>query len=109
MPRLKIDFPENVLASFEIPVRISDINYGNHVGNDSFVAIIHEARMKWLSSYGFTELKIGDTGLIMSSLQLDFKSEVSYGETINVELAVADISQIRFELLYKLSTTRNSE
>jgi len=54
MARIKIDIPEKVMATFPIPVRIADINYGNHVGNDAFVSIIHEARMQWIRQYGYT-------------------------------------------------------
>jgi acyl-CoA thioester hydrolase len=56
MARVKIDIPENILAIVNIPVRISDINYGNHVGNDAIVSIIHEARVQWLTQHNFTEI-----------------------------------------------------
>jgi len=46
MARIKIDIPSLQLTEIHIPVRITDINYGNHVGNDAFVSIIHEARMQ---------------------------------------------------------------
>ena len=39
MPRLKIDLPERRLTSFTIPVRITDVNYGNHVGNNAMIEI----------------------------------------------------------------------
>jgi acyl-CoA thioester hydrolase len=58
MPRIRIDLPEKLITTIKIPVRITDINYGNHVGNNSFVEIIHEARMQFLSQFGFTELDI---------------------------------------------------
>ena len=73
MTRVKIDFPEKIIGSVTIPVRITDINYGNHVGNDSFVSIIHEARVQWLSQYGFSELNIAGTSLIMSDLVIEFR------------------------------------
>ena len=53
MARIKLDILNPTIATFIIPVRITDLNYGNHVGNDAFVSIIHEARMKWLHSYFF--------------------------------------------------------
>ena len=43
MARIKIELPAKCIAAFTIPVRITDINYGNHVGNNSMVEIIHEA------------------------------------------------------------------
>lgn len=47
MARVKLNIPENIISVIIIPVRINDINYGNHVGNDAFVSIIHEARVQW--------------------------------------------------------------
>ena len=45
MGRVKIKFPaENPLFITTIHVRIGDINYGGHVGNDAILSIIHEAR-----------------------------------------------------------------
>ena len=86
MARIKIDIPEKIIATFHIPVRIADINYGNHVGNDAFVSIIHEARMQWLQQYGYTELNIEGTGLIMSDLTVEFKNESFYGDVVEVKL-----------------------
>jgi acyl-CoA thioester hydrolase len=109
MARIKIDIPEKVIGTFIIPVRIADINYGNHVGNDAFVSIIHEARMQWLKQYDYTELKIEGVGLIMSDLAIEFKSESFYGDVVEVKLAVADITRVGFDLYYQLFAKRNNE
>ena len=109
MARVKIVIPENKIASFTIPVRISDINYGNHVGNDSIISIIHEARVQWLSQYNFTELNIDGIGLIMSDLEIEFKKESFYGDIIETQLSVGGISRVGFELYYQLYTSRNEK
>jgi acyl-CoA thioester hydrolase len=109
MSRIKIDFPEKILTTITIPVRITDINYGNHVGNDSFVAIIHEARVQWLKQYQLSELNIGGAGLIMSDLALEFKSESFYGDIIEVKISAGEISRVGFELYYQLSVVRNDQ
>ena len=109
MARIKIDIPEKVIATFLIPVRIADINYGNHVGNDAFVSIIHEARMQWLKQYDYTELKIEGIGLIMSDLAIEFKSESFYGDVMEVRLGAGEISRVGFELYYRLFAKRNDE
>ena len=109
MPRIKIDIPEKVMATYLVPVRIADINYGNHVGNDAFVSIIHEARMQWLKQYGYTELKIEGIGLIMSDLAIEFKSESFYGDVVEVRLGAGEISRVGFELYYQLFAKRKDE
>jgi acyl-CoA thioester hydrolase len=109
MSRIKIEVPDQFIATFSIPVRISDINYGNHVGNDAFVSIIHEARMQWLKQYGYTELNIEGIGLIMSGLAVEFKNESFYGDLTEVKISVGDVSAVGFDLFYAVSAKRNDE
>lgn len=109
MPRIKIDLPDNEIAIFHLKVRISDINYGNHVGNDSFVSIIHEARLQWLQQNSFNELDVGGTGLIMSDLAIEFKNESYYGDEIAIKISSGEISRVGFDLYYLLTTIRLNE
>ena len=109
MPRIKLNLPEKFFDyPINIPVRITDINYGNHLGNDSLVSIIHEARMQFLQQFGFTEMNIEGTGLILSDLCLEFKNESFYKDIIEVKIASGDTSRVSFELYYLLTTTRNN-
>ena len=109
MARVKLEIPGNKIAVAPIPVRITDINYGNHLGNDAFVSIIHEARMQWLHQHGYTELNIEGTGLILADLIVEFKNESFYGDLIEVTLAVGEISKVSFELYYELRTKRDDK
>jgi len=108
MARQRLTLPTTHLFTTKIDVRITDINYGNHVGNDAFVGILHEARVKWLKHFGYTELHIEkNIGLIMSTLCINFKSESFYGDCITINLFVGDISKAGFELYYQLKTVRD--
>ena len=109
MPRIKIEMPEIKLTAIKIPVRISDINYGNHVGNDAFVSILHEARIQCLQQHGYTELNAGGAGLIMGDLAVEFKNESFYGDIIEVKIFAGEISRVSFELFYQLTTARNEK
>ena len=108
MARIKLEMPEQFMGSFQVPVRITDINYGNHLGNDAFVSILHEARMQWLQQYGYTDLNIEGAGLIMSDLCVEFKSESFYGDTIVVQIGVGERSRVGFELYYRMSVSRDN-
>lgn len=109
MPRIKLEIPERIIATFKIPVRISDINYGNHVGNDAFVSIIHEARIQWLDQYSYTELSIEGIGLIMGNLLIEFKNESFYGDMIEVKIYIGETTRVAFELYYQLFALRSNE
>jgi acyl-CoA thioesterase FadM len=102
MARIKIDLPTSFPFTTSIPVRITDINYGGHAGNDTILSIIHEARMQFLKSYGYTELEFDDVGLIMADVGIEFKSELFYGDTVTASVAASGFSKVSFELYYKL-------
>lgn len=107
MARTKITIPEKIIAAFIIPVRITDINYGNHAGNDALVGIIHEARVQWLIQLGYTELNIEGTGLIMSDLAVEYKNESFYGDQLKVSICIGELTAVSFELFYSIVNQEN--
>lgn len=109
MARIKLDFPDKVLGTIEIPLRITDMNYGNHLGNDALVSILHEARVKWLNSMSYTELNVEGAGLIMGELVVSYLNESFYGDVLTVQLAAGDITGAGFELYYLVETNRNGK
>ena len=102
MARIKINQPPSYSFSTIIPIRITDINYGGHVGNNALLGIIHEARIQFLSSYGYSEMNIEGLGLIMADVAIEFKSEIFYGDDITACVTASDIGKIGFDLIYKL-------
>lgn len=102
MARVKLTLPDAFSFSILIPVRITDINYGGHVGNDSILSLLHEARMHFLKKAGYTELNVAGIGLIMADASIEFKGEAFYGDVLKAYVATGEFSRIGFELYYKL-------
>lgn len=73
MNRIKIDVPETFLFATTLQIRVTDLNYGGHVGNDSFLSLLQEARQQFLLSHGYRELSIAGVGLIMADVAIEFK------------------------------------
>jgi acyl-CoA thioester hydrolase len=73
MARVKLEIPETLPFSTEISVRIGDINYGGHLGNDAVLSIVHEARVRFLGSLGYTEMNVEGKGIIMTDAVVVFK------------------------------------
>lgn len=109
MNRIKIALPERFPFSTIITIRITDLNYGGHVGNDSFLSLIHEARQQYLRSYGYEELSIGGAGLIMADVAIEFKKELSYGDQVKISVAAEGFDKLGFDLLYKLELIKGEE
>jgi acyl-CoA thioesterase FadM len=102
MARIKIELPSSFSFTCHIPVRITDINYGGHAGNDTILSLVHEARMQYLQSLGYTEMQFGGTGMIMANVAIEFKNELFYGDAVMASVAPGEITKIGFELIYKL-------
>ena len=107
MSRVKIELPEKFIFKSEIPIRISDINYGGHFGNDSLLSIIHEARVRFFKSLGFDELDVEGVGIIMTDAQVQYKQEGFYGDILIIEIALTDFTSIGCNFIYRV-TNKNT-
>jgi len=81
-------------------IRIGDINYGGHMGNDKALLLFHDARLYFLGQHGFAENDIGGPGLIMGEAHVYFKKEVFRGDEIKVYIHIEGLSGISFIMHY---------
>jgi acyl-CoA thioester hydrolase len=103
MVQVTLELPEHFPFSTDISVRISDINYNNHLGHDSIITLIHEARVRFLNAHGFTELNIDGFGLVMTDLLVLYKAEVFYGEILTIEVDIRDFTKYGFDFVYRIT------
>jgi len=75
------DFPHEFEFSTVIPVCIEHINYGNHLGNDKVVSLLHEARVRYLKSKGKTEGNI-----LVTHLEVKYRKEAFHGDELSFHL-----------------------
>jgi len=109
MARIKLQLPEQFIFKTEIPVRISDINYGNHLSNDAFLTLMHEARMQFLKHYGYTEMNMAGVSLIMADAAIVFKKECFYGDVLMIEITASDFGSRSFDLYYRFTKKVTNE
>ncbi len=102
MARIKINLPETFSFNTSLTVRITDLNYGAHVGNDTVLSFIHEARAHYLQSLGYSELNLEGVGLIMADAALVFKNEIYYGDELLISVRATEFSRVGFDLIYKM-------
>jgi len=102
MERIKLNIPEHFSFSTTIPIRITDLNYGGHVGNDAFLSLIHEARVRFLQQYGYSEMNVEGAGLIMADVAIEYKKELSYGDMVVIAVTATGFDKLGFDIFYKL-------
>lgn len=103
MGKIKIDLPEHFVYDTELTVRVSDLNYGGHLGNDAVLRLVHEARIRFLKSEGHTEFDVYGAGLIQSDAVILYKSEAFHGDRIKISVALDDFSAVSCDFLYLLT------
>lgn len=103
MPRIKIDLPDRFIFKTEIQIRITDINYGGHLGNDSLLSIVHEARVRFLKNLGYSESDVEGFGIIMIDAAIHYKSEGFYGDELLIEIAVNEFTAIGCDIVYRIT------
>lgn len=102
MARIKVCLPEEFVFSTQIPVRITDINYGRHLANDRLLAILHEARMQFLAHFGYSEMDCAGKSLIMGDVGIEYKNEAFYGEVLEISMVAGDFTRVSFDLFYRV-------
>jgi len=109
MERIKLKLPANFQFSTIINIRVTDLNYGGHVGNDSFLSLIHEARQQFLNYFGYSELEFENVSLIMADASIEFKKELNYGDEIKISVAASGFDKYGFELFYKIEIINDKD
>lgn len=102
MARIELTLPENFAFSTDLRVRISDINYGNHLGNDALLSLVHEARLQFLQSRGFSEMNIGGCGLILTDAVIVYKSQGFHGDLLTIFTVAGDVTKYGCDFFYKV-------
>ena len=109
MSRVKIAFPnQDPIYNYPIKIRVTDINYGNHLANDALVGFLHEARVAFLQSEGYTEFNLEGVSLIQGDLMVKYQSEAFLADVIDCEIYQDNFGKRSFDMLYKLKCTREN-
>jgi acyl-CoA thioesterase FadM len=102
---MKIEMPDKLAFSTEIEVRVTDLNYGNHLANQQFLAYAQEARVRFFATYGFTELDFGGVSLIQADAAITFKGEGHLGDIVHVDVALEKTGGSSFDVYYRFTNS----
>jgi acyl-CoA thioester hydrolase len=103
MPRVEIELPERFTFSTELEVRVSDLNYGNHVGNDAVLTLIHEARRRYLLSLGEDEIGKDGLGFVIADAALVYRAQAFYGDRLTLQVAAGEFQSRSCTFFYRVS------
>lgn len=106
--RVKLKNCDQYIFTTTVKTRITDLNYGGHVGNEMMLIFAQQARVDFLNSLGYGELTLAGKGIIMTDAMAVYKSEVHAGDELTIEVAIEDLTSIGFDFYYKITNTQTS-
>jgi acyl-CoA thioester hydrolase len=111
MPRVSIELPSNFLFSVELTVRVSDVNYGGHLGNDAVLTLAQEARLEFYRSLGYkNELSFeGSVGQIIADAMISYKSEAFLGDVLVVKIGIQEFMKFGFDMAYLITNKQTGQ
>ena len=103
MGRVQIELPERFHFSTELEVRVGDLNYGNHLGNDQLLSLLHEARRRYLCSLGEDEIGSDGMGFVIADAAVVYRAQAFYGDRLRIELAAGEFQSRSCAFFYRAS------
>lgn len=104
MARLTLEFPEDQYCySTQLTVRVTDINGANHLGNDSMISMISEARARFLFEYGVRETEADGTGIIVTDLVTTYRAEAHARDQLIFEVGVMDFNKYGGDITFRIT------
>ncbi len=109
MARVKVDLPDRYVFSTELRVRAADINYAGHLGNVQIIGLLDEARKRFFHWLGHKDGDLGGINTIMADVKAEFRNEGFWGDSIKVEVAIKDMTNKAFDVVYRLTNMANGK
>ena len=107
MDRVQIAFDGPVLFTHELSVRVTDLNYGNHLAHDTLVSLLHEARAQFFRSHGLHEAGTGGVGILLVDLAVRYLAQSYFGQVLRIEIAAGEVRSRGCSLVYRVTETES--
>jgi len=109
MARIEIKMVDVFVFETELTIRTTDLNFANHVGNDTFVSLMQEARTRFFMDLGYSDLDVEGKGTIIADLAVVYKSQSFYGERLKFELGAGDFNKYGCDIFYRVTNAENQK
>ena len=91
MERVKLDYPaEAVIHRHPLTVRVTDMNYGRHLGHDALVSLLHEARIQAFAALDLPEWDMHGHPSIVADLAVQYQNEARWPDALVIATAVPE-------------------
>lgn len=105
MPRVQLTPLSAYPFSFELPVRVTDLNHADHLAAYALVGMLDEAWVRFLAHLKLGEPGLGEPGLgsINAELVVNYLGEGKLHDGLTIAVGVREISSKSFRLHFLVS------
>lgn len=109
MARIQLQFPDDQFYfTTTLAVRSTDINHGNHLGNDSMISMISEARACFLHEFGVSEAPRDGPGIIVTDVATMYRAEAHARDQLLFEVGVMDFNKYGGDITFRITRPADS-
>ena len=109
MQRIKIDLPDKFIFSTQISVRVYDVNFAGHLSNDSILSMVHEARIRFLKNWDYSEVDTAGAGIIMFDAAIQYKSQGYHGDILVFDVSVNNFIRNGCDFIFRITNKANGK
>ncbi|MBM7073004.1 thioesterase family protein [Shewanella sp. 202IG2-18] len=93
--------------SIDLPVRISDVNYGKHLGHAALASLLHQARLKYFQQHNLDELDLDGFKAVVKELNIQYKGQAFFDDILHIAISIDEITCATCKFKYEV--TKNSD
>lgn len=103
MARIEISLPEYFPFQTGLDIYIGHINRGNHLGNESLLSLLNEARVRFVAERSKRYPALAELNWINADLGICYKSEARHGEHLTIAIAARDFHRRGCDYIYRVT------
>ena len=100
-------FNGDFIHQSQFTIRLNDLLLGAHLGNDKVLSLITEAHNDLLLERNASFEDVNGCILMVKNVNLEYKKEVMYKDTLHINIGISNISKYRVSLYFENRNQNN--
>jgi acyl-CoA thioesterase FadM len=109
MARIELNLPEQFFFTTSLTVRFTDLNIGSHVGNDQMIALLSEARSRFLFHFGIEDWLAQGLNILVTDLMATYKTSAWGRDVLQFEVGIMDFNQYGGDIIFRVTRPSNDD
>jgi len=103
MSRVELNLPEQFYFTTTLTVRFTDLNVGSHVGNDQMIALLSEARSRFLYHFEIEDWRGLGMNLLVTDLMATYKQSAYGHDILKFDVGVMDFNKYGGDIIFRVT------